>query len=104
MKFGGIFFPMVKSHLGIRLGVSKTRGLCPSEAKTARFQASLSSPFWRGTMPAQPSNGFLNHPACSLFSLCLTGLFLEFFSELKMLPEISFKKVYEWREKGLICW
>ena len=44
----------------LRLGVSKTRRLCPSEAKPARFQASLSSPFGRGTMPAQPSNGFLN--------------------------------------------
>jgi len=28
-------------------------------AKAARFQASLSSPYGRGTMPAQPSNGFL---------------------------------------------
>jgi hypothetical protein len=41
------------------LGGSKTRKLCPSEAKLARFQASLSSPFGRGTMPAQPSNGLL---------------------------------------------
>jgi hypothetical protein len=41
------------------LSGSKTRRLCPSEAKPARFQASLSSPFGRGTMPAQPSNGFL---------------------------------------------
>ncbi len=28
----------------IRLGVSKTRWLCPSEAKPARFRASLFSP------------------------------------------------------------
>jgi hypothetical protein len=42
----------------LRLGSSKTRRLCPSEAKPARFLASLSSPFGRGTMPAQPSNGF----------------------------------------------
>jgi hypothetical protein len=40
---------------------SKTRIFCPSEAKNARFQASLSSPVWRGTMPAQPSNGFFIH-------------------------------------------
>jgi len=38
---------------------SKTHNFCPSEAKDARFQASLSSPTRRGTMPAQPSNGFL---------------------------------------------
>jgi len=95
----------------LRLGVSKTRRLCPSDysegeqlrfppsdgrldsieapclpfsglrpategthplgspnrfvashksAKPARFQASLSSTFGRGTMPAQPSNGFLD--------------------------------------------
>jgi hypothetical protein len=44
----------------IMLGISKTRRLCPSRAKPARFQASLSSPFGRGIMPAQPSNGFLN--------------------------------------------
>jgi len=37
----------------------KTHNFCPSEAKAARFQASLSSPPRRGTMPAQPSNGFL---------------------------------------------
>jgi len=39
----------------------KTHNFCPSEAKAARFQASLSSPLRRGTMPAQPSNGFLTH-------------------------------------------
>jgi hypothetical protein len=54
------FFYDGKPCLWIRLGVSKTRRFCPSEAKAARFQASLSSPFGRGTMPAQPSNGFLN--------------------------------------------
>jgi hypothetical protein len=43
----------------LRLSGSKARRFCPSEAKAARFQASLSSPFGRGTMPAQPSNGFL---------------------------------------------
>jgi len=53
-------FSMMNKKLGIRLGVSKTRRLCPSEAKPARFQASLSSPFGRGTMPAQPSNGFIS--------------------------------------------
>jgi len=36
----------------------KTHSFFPSEEKTARFQASLSSPPRRGTMPAQPSNGF----------------------------------------------
>jgi hypothetical protein len=56
MRRKASFFVM----LWIRLGASKTRRLCPSEAKPARFQASLSSPFGRGTMPAQPSNGFLN--------------------------------------------
>jgi len=40
---------------------SKTHNFCPSEAKAARFQASLSSPLRRGTMPARPSNGFLTH-------------------------------------------
>jgi len=43
----------------LRLMDSKTRNFCPSDAKAARFQASLSS--WvlpRGTVPAQPSNGF----------------------------------------------
>jgi len=52
----------------VKLGLagSKTRGLCPSEAKLARFQASLSSPYLRDCFvasllatPAQPSNGFL---------------------------------------------
>jgi len=38
--------------------IAKTRRFCPSEPKTARFQASLSSPFGRGTMPAQPSIRF----------------------------------------------
>ncbi|MBL7084295.1 MAG: hypothetical protein ISS41_11800 [Candidatus Aminicenantes bacterium] len=42
----------------LRSAGSKTRNFCPSEAKAARFQASLSSPSRRGTMPAQPSNGF----------------------------------------------
>jgi hypothetical protein len=42
---------------------SKTRRFCPSEAKAARFQASLSSPCRRGTMPAQPSNGFFSQAA-----------------------------------------
>jgi hypothetical protein len=45
----------------LRLLDSKTRIFCPSEAKNARFQASLSSPFGRGTVPAQPSNGFFIH-------------------------------------------
>jgi len=49
-----------KKILWLRLGASKTRRLCPSEAKPAGFQASLSSTFGRGTMPAQPSNGLLN--------------------------------------------
>ena len=40
---------------------SKTHNFCPSEAKDARFQASLSSLLRRGTMPAQPSNGFFTH-------------------------------------------
>jgi len=34
-------------------------------AKAARFQASLSSPFGRGTMPAQPSIQSSRHPAWS---------------------------------------
>ncbi|MGB2764294.1 MAG: hypothetical protein WBC20_07760 [Candidatus Aminicenantaceae bacterium] len=42
----------------LRSAGSKTRSFCPSEAKAARFQASLSSPSRRGTMPALPSNGF----------------------------------------------
>ena len=46
---------------------SKTRSFCPSETKAARFQAPLSSPFGRGTMPAQPSNGFFTiHPELSI--------------------------------------
>jgi len=49
----------MSESLKTRQGASKTRRLCPSEAKPARFQASFSSPFGRGTMPAQPSNGFL---------------------------------------------
>jgi len=40
---------------------SKTRSFCPSESKATRFQASLSSPPLRGTVPAQPSNGFFTH-------------------------------------------
>ncbi|MGB2763703.1 MAG: hypothetical protein WBC20_04750 [Candidatus Aminicenantaceae bacterium] len=43
----------------LRSAGSKTRNFCPSESKAARFQASLSSPLWRGTMPDLPSNGFL---------------------------------------------
>jgi len=39
----------------------KTHNFCPSEAKAAWFQASLSSPLRRGTIPAHPSNGFLIH-------------------------------------------
>jgi hypothetical protein len=41
-------------------GVSKARRFFPCEEKAARFQASLSSTFGRGAMPAQPSNGLLN--------------------------------------------
>jgi len=37
-------------------------------AEPARFKASLSSPFGRGTVPAQPSNGFLNTQA-NLFEI-----------------------------------
>ncbi|MFC2169084.1 hypothetical protein ACFLRM_00760 [Acidobacteriota bacterium] len=48
------------------LDVSKTCRLCPSGLKPAQFQASLSSPSWRGTMPALPSNGFLYRPTRSL--------------------------------------
>jgi len=46
----------------IRLGDSKTRGICPSESNPARIQASLSSPFWRGTVPAQPFSRFSPPP------------------------------------------
>jgi len=52
--------PKIRDMKRLRLDASKTRRFCPSEAKAARFQASLSSPFGRGTMPAQPSNGFLS--------------------------------------------
>jgi hypothetical protein len=45
----------------LRPVASKTHNFCPSEAKVVRFQASLSSPSRRGTMPAQPSNGFFTH-------------------------------------------
>jgi hypothetical protein len=54
----------------LRLLDSKTRLFCPSEANEARFQASLSSRFWRGTMPAPPSNGFFNPKALAGF-FCL---------------------------------
>jgi len=40
------------------LGSPKDLWQATNLAKAARFQASLSSPFRRGTMPAQPSNGF----------------------------------------------
>jgi hypothetical protein len=54
----------------LRLAGSKTRNFCPSEAKVARFQASLSSPFGRGTVPAQPSNGFFTRcPSQRVFSV-----------------------------------
>ncbi|MGB2763906.1 MAG: hypothetical protein WBC02_12430 [Candidatus Aminicenantaceae bacterium] len=46
--------------------IQKTRNFCPSESKAARFQASLSSPSWRGTMPALPSNGFFTHCPSSM--------------------------------------
>jgi len=42
----------------LRLNGPKTRRFCSGETKAARFQASLSSPFGRGTLHAQPSNGF----------------------------------------------
>jgi len=38
----------------LRLSGSKTRSSCSSEARAARFQASLSSTFGRGTMPTKP--------------------------------------------------
>ena len=61
---GGV---LAKIRLGVEktvcygFWIQKTRIFYPSEVKDARFQASLSSPFWRGTLPAQPSNGFF-HP------------------------------------------
>jgi len=48
--------------------IQKTRNFCPSESKAARFQASLSSPSRRGTMPALPSNGF-SHPLPFVYAL-----------------------------------
>jgi len=48
--------------------IQKTRNFCPSESKAARFQASLSSPSRRGTMPTQPSNGF-SHPLPFVYAL-----------------------------------
>jgi len=44
------------------------------------LKASLSSPLWRGTMPAQPSNGFLNTHPDPIISLKMLprGLFLSF--------------------------
>ncbi|MBL7082341.1 MAG: hypothetical protein ISS41_01765 [Candidatus Aminicenantes bacterium] len=48
--------------------IQKTRNFCPSESKAARFQASLSSPLWRGTVPTQPSNGFF-HPLPFVYAL-----------------------------------
>ncbi len=58
----------------LRLSGSKTRRFCPSESKAARFQASLSSPFGRGTMPAQPSIRFFHHSAFAsrnIIGLCV---------------------------------
>jgi hypothetical protein len=57
----------------LRLLDSKTRIFCPSEAKNARFQASLSSPAWRGTMPVQPSNGFFTHKPSQIMSTDFAG-------------------------------
>jgi hypothetical protein len=70
----------------LRLSVTKTRRFCPSEAKAARFQASLSSPFGRGTMPAQPSNGFLNTQPGQIYirdlgMRLLSNFHLDFFKE-----------------------
>ncbi len=47
----------------LRQGGEKARRFCPGEAKAARFKASLSSPFGRGTMPAQPFTRLSHHPA-----------------------------------------
>ncbi|TET73454.1 MAG: hypothetical protein E3J44_01150 [Candidatus Aminicenantes bacterium] len=35
----------------------------PQRGNPARIQASLSSPFWRGTVPAQPSSRFSQSPS-----------------------------------------
>jgi hypothetical protein len=83
------FFPKWKAMLWLRLGVSKTRRLCPSEAKPARFQASLSSPFGRGTMPAQPSNGFLNTQPEPIHS---TNLWMLSKKVVKILSPINYNK------------
>ena len=57
----------------LRLLDSKTRIFNPSEAKNARFQASLSSPAWRGTMPVQPSNGFFTHKLSQIMGTDFAG-------------------------------
>ncbi|MFC2170200.1 hypothetical protein ACFLRM_06540 [Acidobacteriota bacterium] len=57
--------------------VSKTCELCLSEPKPARFQASLSSPFCRETMPALPSNGIpIVQPDLCSYSLVALGTYI----------------------------
>ncbi|MGB2844149.1 MAG: hypothetical protein WBC02_04790 [Candidatus Aminicenantaceae bacterium] len=68
--------------------IQKTRNFCPSESKAARFQASLSSPSWRGTMPALPSNGF-SHPLPFVYALNrLTKEWREKSEESEAIPNI----------------
>ena len=69
----------------LRLLDSKTRIFCPSEAKNARFQASLSSPVWRGTVPAQPSNGFFIHKSSQNGGLVSLGQSLRVFDTLSLI-------------------
>jgi len=63
--------------------ISKTRMLFPREKKHAQvFKASLSSK--GGTMPASPSNGFINNPSCPFNYLS---------RNFRCLPQNDFKRL-----------
>jgi hypothetical protein len=58
--------------------------LALAQACRNRFQASLSSPYSRGTMPAQPSNGFFTcWPELNQTGSILLALFFLIFGRLK---------------------
>jgi len=67
-------------------------------AKAARFKASLSSTFGRGTVPAQPFTRLSRHSAFAFSSLCKACVF----SKTNSLIIISYERgsVYYFRDRG----
>ena len=81
---------VLKKPYAPAFGFKKHAFFTPAGQKDARFQTSLSSPFWKGTVPAQPSNGFF--PPRSLrrvWVLITLGQSLHVFDALSLIYSTS---------------